>query len=545
VRSTLGFQAKRELLLQVAPRYREMSGKEKSAILNEFVAATGYDRKYAIRLLSKPVQAITKKISRPRKREYGPEVQQALVVAWTAANCICAKRLIPFLPNFVPTLETHGHLTISDEVRRQLLSMSPATADRILTELRPRERRGATMTKRGSLLKHQIPVRTFADWDDARPGFFEVDTVAHCGANVEGIFLWSLVLTDISTGWTECLALRHRSGAAVNTALDVVRELLPFTLLGLDSDNGVEFINNEVLDYCCRSGITFTRGRVHKKNDQCFVEQKNGSIVRQIVGYDRYAGEVAYRQLSELYRAVRLYVNFFQPSMKLVAKKRDGSKVQRRYDTARTPFQRLTASEALAEEKINLLTEVFHALDPVRLLQQIRALQDALWRHALDESKTSTERSDPKRVTQPVPFDPAICFLDDEAPASDNETSLSSTVDRATEVKKRKYRRTKKTLGPRTYRTRADAFEPVSTQLHQWYLDAPERTAKSLLQELQIHYPGQYPDNLLRTLQRRVRTWRRQMILEFDDHRVSEKNLLDEGLPTSLRATPIEMLPGG
>ena len=185
------------------------------------------------------------------------------------------------------------------------------------------------MTKRGSLLKHQIPVRTFADWDDARPGFFEVDTVAHCGTNVEGMFLWSLVLTDVSTGWTECLALRHRSGAAVNAALDVVRELLPFTLLGLDSDNGVEFINNEVLDYCCRSGITFTRGRVHKKNDQCFVEQKNGSIVRQIVGYDRYAGEVAYRftwidksqtvtnEVTEL-KSVDALINDALPGMKLL-----------------------------------------------------------------------------------------------------------------------------------------------------------------------------------------------------------------------------------
>lgn len=540
MRSALSFQSKRELLFQVAPRYREMSGKEKSTILDEFVAVTGYDRKYAIRLLSRPIRMINKEIRRPRERRYGPEVQQALAVAWTAANCICAKRLVPFLPNLIPSLEAHGHLTLSDDVRLQLLALSPSTADRILADLRPRERgRGTTATKRGTLLKHQIPVRTFADWDDAQPGFFEVDAVAHCGASVEGMFLWSLVLTDVSTGWTECLALHHRSQDAVISALDIVRELLPFPLLGFDSDNGGEFINFGVLDYCQREGITFTRGRVQKKNDQCFVEQKNGSIVRQLVGYDRYTGEVAYRQLAELYRAVRLYVNFFQPSMKLMTKRREGSKVQRKYDAAQTPFQRLTTSAVLSEEKVKHLTEVFHALDPVRLLQQIQALQDALWRHAVDESQMSADGSQSKSVRQHVRFDLAICLPSGDTLLNDNEVSLSPTVETTAGVQKRKYRRTKKSLGPRTYRTHKDPFEAVATQVHQWFLAAPERTAKSLLQELQMHYPEQYPDSLLRTLQRRVHTWRSQMVLEFDDRLVREDPLCNGPLPAPLRATPI------
>ena len=338
MRSTMGFNAKRQLIAQVAPRYHHANQRDKTIILNELVAATGYARKYAIRLLSQPTSLATREIRRPRQRRYGKEVQEALALAWNAANCICAKRLVPFLPELIPTLEEHGHLQLTDEVRQQLLNISPATADRILAPLRSDAGRSISTTKAGPLLKHQIPVRTFADWNETQPGFFEMDAVAHCGCRAEGSFLWSLVLTDVATGWTECLALRHRSQDAVIQAIERGRKLLPFTLLGLDTDNGGEFINYQMLEYCENEEITFTRGRANKKNDQCFVEQKNGNIVRQVVGYDRYEGEVAYRQLSELYRAVRLYVNFFQPSMKLVSKHRDGSKVRRKYDTAQRPF---------------------------------------------------------------------------------------------------------------------------------------------------------------------------------------------------------------
>lgn len=538
----MSFHAKRELLLQIAPRYREANEREKTNILDEFVAATGYARKYAIRLLNQPESLVIKEIKRPRARRYGKEVQAALTVAWTAANCICGKRLVPFLPELVQSLEAHGHLSLTDDVRTLLLTMSPATADRILAELRPDGRRhGATTTKSGPLLKHQVPVRTFADWNDAQPGFFEMDLVAHCGTSVAGIFLWSLVLTDVSTGWTECLALRHRSQDAVIDALERVSQLLPFAILGLDTDNGPEFINYEVLAYCKRQEITFTRGRAHKKNDQCFVEQKNGSIVRQLVGYDRYEAEIAYRQLAELYRAVRLYVNFFQPSMKLVSKRRDGSKVHRKYDAAQTPFQRLIHSGIFADEQAQHLTDVFQALDPVRLLQQIQALQDALWQHAVQESHTNGE-SEPQHVN----FDLTVCLPPEEELTSDNEMSLSPGIDITGEVQKRKYRRTQKSTGPRTYRTRKDPFEEVEAEVHQWFLDAPDRTAKSLLQELQERYPSHYPDRLLRTLQRRVHAWRSQTILEFDDRLTREdaKLLVQQpsgsngSLPGALRATP-------
>src|SRR5213076_1240930 len=200
----------------------------------------------------------------------------------------------------------------------------------------------------GRLLKQQIPVRTFADWNDVRPGFLEADLVAHCGGVAAGAFLYTLTLTDIATTWTECLPLLHRTQEAVVQAVERARQLLPFPLLGFDTDNGSEFLNAQLFDYCAQEQITFTRGRTANKNDQCYVEQKNGSVVRQLVGYERFEGERAYRQLAELYRAVRLYVNFFQPSMKLRTKQRDGARVQRQYEPAQTPFQRVLASGCLS-----------------------------------------------------------------------------------------------------------------------------------------------------------------------------------------------------
>lgn len=530
----MSFQSKRELLQQVAPRYQAADSKEKTIMLDEFVAATGYARKYAIRLLDHPIPVVVKAIQRPRAPRYGPDVQDALIVAWTAANGVCAKRLVPFLPELVPALEAHGHLTLTEEVRTQLLAMSPATADRILATVRPHAHaHGATTIKAGTLLKHQIPIRTFADWNEVQPGFFEMDLVAHCGTSLGGMFLWSLVLTDVATGWTECLALRYRSQEAVIEAVRRVRQLLPFPVLGLDTDNGTEFLNETLLDYCQREGITFTRGRIAKKNDQCFVEQKNGSIVRHLVGYDRYEGEVAYRQLSELYRAVRLYVNFFQPSMKLVNKQRTGSKLQRKYDAAQTPFQRLRGTGVLSEARQQHLTEVFHALDPVRLLQQVEALQDALWQHAVQVAS-------PPASAQPVSFDLTACLPTAEAALDDATLNLilptgETTPDRA----KRKYHRVQPTLKPHTWRTRTDPFAAVAHELQQWFLAGPERTAQSLLQELQARYPGQYPERLLRTLQRRVRLWRRETILAFDDHLIREDVSLNQTLPTALRAIPV------
>jgi hypothetical protein len=328
----MSFRSKRELLAQVAPRYQLASHAQKSIILDEFVATTHYARKYAIRLLTRPPLPAPAQIRRPRLPTYGTAVQTVLEQAWAAANFISARRLVPFLATLVPILERHGHLAITPDVRAQLLALSPATADRLLESARKRgEPRGKSTTKAGTLLKRQIPVRTFADWNEGLPGFIEADLVAHCGEHNTGSFLCTLVLTDVATGWVECQALLYRSSDQVIQGITRARQLIPFPVQGLDTDNGSEFINTDLLTYCDDKQITFTRGRTYRKNDQCYVEQKNGAIVQQFVGYDRFEGERAYRQLIELYRAIRLYVNFFQPSLKLKEKRLEGTTTRRSY----------------------------------------------------------------------------------------------------------------------------------------------------------------------------------------------------------------------
>jgi len=527
----MSFQAKRELVAQVAPRHREGSRAEKAIILDEFVAATGYARKYAIRLLTGPIREPAP-IQRPRAPRYDAAVRDALVIAWGATNRLCGKRLVPFLPELVPSLERHGHLVLTEEVRELLLRLSPATADRLLRPVR-QPARGVSTTKRGTLLKHQVPVRTFAQWDDVRPGFLEADSVAHCGGSIEGAYLHTLTLTDVATGWTECLALLHRTQHAVLQALDQARRLLPFRLLGLDTDNGGEFLNEGLLAYCEREEITFTRGRAYRSNDQCFVEQKNGSIVRQVVGYDRFEGERAYRQLTELYRAVRLYVNFFQPSMKLRSKQRTGARVQRTYDAAQTPFRRLVASGVLAEAARERLEAIAQGLDPVRLLRQIEALQNALWHLAVFRTRGGAAANAPAAAIT-VRFDVSVCGLGGGA-SVETGGSRAETQPLA-ETGRRKYRRSRKPLGPRTYRTRPDPFAAVREEIHAWLAANPERTAKSILQELQQRYPGRYPDGQLRTLQHRVKEWRARALLEFNDTWLGEELLAGAPLPRPLRA---------
>src|SRR5256884_2988155 len=289
------------------PQYRGASTvKKKSKLLDAFTAATGYNRKYAMGLLNH-AQVEQSTPQRPRPRRYGPEVQHALFLVWHAANRICAKRLTPFLPTLLEALERHEHLHLTEECRRQLLSMSAATADRLLASQRKRGQHGLFTTRAGTLLKQQIPIRTFEQWKETRPGFLEADLVAHCGADIEGGYVYTLTLTDVATGWTECLPLLLRSQETVLAALQRARSLFPFPILDIDTDNGWEFINEAVITYCEQAQISFTRGRPYLKNDQGFVEQKNGAIVRQVVGYERFVGEQAYRQITELYRALRLY----------------------------------------------------------------------------------------------------------------------------------------------------------------------------------------------------------------------------------------------
>jgi len=363
-------------------RYLRSSKTEKGKILDEFTKVTGYHRKAAIRLLHQTTKPRAHK-KRGRPRQYSGDVVGALRVAWEATDRLCSKRLCPFLPELVKVLRKHGETTMSVEVEEQLCQMSPATIDRLL---RPWRRLGGrrpfSTTKPGSLLKNSIPIRTFADWEENRPGFLEADLVPHCGETAEGFYLNTLSAVDVASSWSECVGVWGKGQERVGGAVHHVRRRLPFPLLGLDSDNGSEFINQHLFAYCQREKITFTRSRSYKKNDSCHVEQKNWSVVRRLIGYDRYSSKAALEALNRIYYLTRLYVNFFQPVMKVVRKTRHGAKVHKVYDTARTPYQRLLDSGVLTETKQQELAATYHSLNPVLLLRQINQNLESLWKLA-------------------------------------------------------------------------------------------------------------------------------------------------------------------
>jgi len=502
----LRLQTRRELLQQVIPQYRQASTvKRKSKLLDAFTTTTGYNRKYAMWLLNH-AQEEHPTSQRSLRCHYGPDVQHALFLVWHAANRICAKRLIPFLPTLVEALERHEHLHLTEDCRSQLLSMSAATADRLLRSQRKRGQRGLSTTRAGTLLRQQIPIRTFQEWEETRPGFLEADLVAHCGADIEGGYLYTLTLTDLATGWTECLPLLHRSQEAVLAALRRARKLFPFPILGIDTDNGGEFINEVMVAYCEQNQITFTRGRPYQKRDQCFVEQKNGAIVRQVIGYDRLVGEHTYRQLTELYRALRLYVNCFQPSMKLQSKQRDGKKVHCVYDSAKTPLQRLLLSGVLPAQKQQELLEVAHALDPLRLFQQLEQLQKAVFHCAVSCSPF---------VPNPPPAPLNVFSVDD---CTAGALQASGSVPNPAPVFHTLYQeqeRRKHVLGWR--RTQKNPFEGEWEQIFSWLVVNPERSSGDIFRELQRLSPGRYQPLHIRTLQRGMRKIRTYLLETFED----------------------------
>ena len=528
----MSLPARRELLAVTASRYQQVSKKEKQVILDEFVAATGYHRKYAIALLNDFSPAPSEPPKRelnPRDRIYDDDVKEALIIVWEAANRICSKRLVPFLPTLVKILEHHGHLTLTENVRERLLAISASTVDRVLYDVRHGEQpSGLSTTKPGGLLKHMIPIRTFADWDDDRPGFIEADLVAHCGDDPSGYFLHTLTMTDVATGWIELAALLFRDQETTLNAIERLRSQLPFDLLGLDTDNGSEFINYLLFDYCDDETITFTRSRPYKKNDQCHVEEKNGSIVRKFVGYDRFEGIEPCRVLGALYASLRLYVNFFQPSVKLISKQREGSRVIKKYDRALTPYQRVVASETVSGESKRALAAQFEPLDPIALLAEIEHLQDQLWQYAYVGRQVVTATLSLNGTPPATPAeqtDQQLASLEPEthtvvsesgnqvtSSGSQNESHALATPDnQPLERSERRYRRNKRQgqhQVQRWWRTHPDAFADVWEAVERQLERSPDIYAKTLLAWLQEQYPGRFEDGQLRTLQRRVKAWR-------------------------------------
>ncbi len=380
-------RSKRELFAEIQPRYLKASKAEKQKILDEFTASTGYHRKYAIRILK---HGYKRRPNKPKGRTaiYRGEVVEALEQIWEIYGRICSKRLHPYLPEGIKVLERCGELTLSSETKELLLRISRSSIDRCLAPARFNKPHGLSTTKPGTLLKKNIPVRTFADWTEDKPGFMEVDLVAHCGESTAGQFLNTLTCTDLCTGWTEPIALLRRSQEAVRDAIDAMRPELPFDLLGIDSDNGSEFtlapgasagVNDLLYRYCLGHEITFTRSRPYKKNDQAHVEQKNWSVVRHVIGYDRLETEEQHAILTSIYQDLRLYVNFFQPVLKLIAKERIGNKVVRKYDIARTPYQRVIEREDVSLVRKAQLLNAYLRLNPAKLRNSIDQKVLQLW----------------------------------------------------------------------------------------------------------------------------------------------------------------------
>lgn len=372
-------RSKREMAEEIQARYLKADKGKKKQILDEFVATTGYHRKYAIRLLNQGIRKSGLKRKR-RKKEYSGEVVTVLVQIWEICGRICSRRLKPFLSEVIEVLERHNEIMLAPETKALLLKMSRATMDRCLSAVRFEHLHGLSTTRPGTLLKKAIPIRTWAEWDDARPGFVEMDLVAHCGNTVEGQYLNTLTAVDVSSGWTECLPVfRHTQKAVFEAILDL-RQRLPFPLLGIDSDNGGEFINDILYRYCLNEHITFTRSRPYKKNDQGHVEQKNWTAVRRTVGYDRFETLAELDLLRDIYDDLRLYMNFFQPVLKLIGKIHVDGKTIKRYDQASTPFRRVLASDQVSLEVKARLTYQYLQLNPVHLREVIDRKVAILWK---------------------------------------------------------------------------------------------------------------------------------------------------------------------
>ena len=395
----LTMKERRSVSAVVAKRYQKATKKEKGTILGEYTQLTGYNRCYAAFLLRNHGRRVRinnntvlvgdcrKRVKRNRDRTYDEQVVRVLKRVWLIMGFICGKRLKPALKEVIPVLEKYKEIELDKTVREKLSKISAATIDRVLApERKKRSLRHRARTKPGTLLKHQIPIRTFCEWDEQRPGFVEIDLVGHEGGDPSGEYIQTLDMTDVCTGWTETQAVKNKARVWVFEALKEIRKRLPFKLLGIDSDNGSEFINDHLYRYCEEEKITFTRARAYRKNDNCYVEQKNYSVVRRGVGYHRYDTPQQLRLLNQLYSRLRLYTNYFQPVMKLEEKIREGSKVKKRYDQPRTPYHRVLESPLVEKEHKKKLNQEYAKLNPAELRRQISSLQIKLRKLAAREN---------------------------------------------------------------------------------------------------------------------------------------------------------------
>ncbi len=372
----------REYAASLRPRYRLASRRDKSRLLDDFCRVTGRHRKVAIGLLRHPP---TRRIGRAgRPRQYDNGLRPVLEQLWIASDYLCSKRLAPFLPELLHALERHDELTVPADQRAVLSHVSPATIDRLLHPIRRQHRRHgvATTSRSVAALRTQVPLRTFGEWADVPPGAVQADLVGHCGESAYGFFLTSLLAVDVATGWTESRAVWGKGQQRVRSAVHFIRQALPIPLRSLHTDNGGEFLNHLLVPWCRAHRISMTRGRPYRKNDQAYVEQKNWSVLRRIIGYDRFATRAAFDALQAVHELLRPYVNFFQPLRKLIAKERHGARVVKRFDRAQTPYRRLLASGVLTPAQQDTLEGEYRRHNPVHLRAELQARLEALWKLA-------------------------------------------------------------------------------------------------------------------------------------------------------------------
>ena len=488
-----------ELLDAVGVRYRAAVRVERSRILDEFAAVTGYHRKHAIRLLAdggkrgeKLGASEAPASATPRRRTYGVEVRDALIQLWEVADRVCSKRLRPMVPVLLPALERHGRVVLDDATRAKLLAVSAASIDRLLAGVRlvagGGRRRPAGF---GSAVRRSVPVRTFNDWGDPAPGWTEVDFVAHGGTTVSGAFVQTMVLTDVATGWTECIPLVVREAEMVVHALGRARELFPFPLRGVDFDNDSLFMNDLVVGWCRSEGLEVTRSRAYRKNDQAWVEQKNGAIVRRLVGYGRFEGVLAGEALGRLYAAARLHGNLFQPSFKLREKRREGARVIKRYHAPEPPVARALAHAKVSDADKMRLRDMRAVADPVLLFAAMRAAQ-------ADLGKRVDERGMGAGRDAPAPIDLARFTASLKVAWSEGEQRPTH---------RRRYIRRKPVV-------RTSMLDAVRDQLLAWLEAQPALSAVDALERLRDLHPDRFCTDHLRTVQRFMRVRRATMARE-------------------------------
>jgi hypothetical protein len=499
----ISMRARREVVSAVAERYKSAKWPEKGRILDELCATTGWHRKHAVRALRHESVTPNEKVGAPRarRRTYGATTKDTLTALWEASDRVCGKRLKVMIATLLPALERNGRLKLDGPDRDRVLAISAASIDRLLGDVKVAAS-GGKRRRAGfySAIRREVPIRTFNDWKSPPPGFCKVDMVAHGGTFVAGSFIQTLTMVDVATGWTECLPLVTRDGSLVVEAIKQGQSLFPWLLRGVDFDNDSAFMNDVVVPWCREQKLEVTRSRAYKKNDQAFVEQKNGAVVRRLMGYGRFDGLETARVMARLYAAARLYVNFFQPSFKLKEKRREGARVIKRYHAPSTPYDRALAHPELTTVVKQRLREQYRTLDPVALLAEIRAAQEELGNRV---DRRAGDRRGQQRVIngtapQPVQSSPedAVAFA----------KTLGQTIEagdpRAT------HRRPK-----RPYKTRVrmpSKLDPHVATIEDWLAAEPQLTALAIVGRLSEKHPEQFETRQHSIVQRLLKALRKK-----------------------------------